>query len=130
MKKINCGGFYINEDNFEITDDGELKLKSGSGGASVVYCPLRSEGPYLYAEKTTSELAQADTIIFEQTAPAEYGGGTIYYPCVQWTMIPEAGGSFNILFLGEGETPRMITLSAGMDDYPTNDPQGGGGDVG
>lgn len=33
MKKINCGGFYINEDNFEITDDGELKLKSGSGGS-------------------------------------------------------------------------------------------------
>ena len=53
MKKINCGGFYINEDNFEITDDGELKLKSGGGSGG--------EGPLLV------------NIVYEDPA---LGGGT------------------------------------------------------
>lgn len=121
MKKINCGGFYINEDNFEITDDGELKLKSGGGGGNVIYCPIRSEGPYFYAEKTTRELAQAETIIFEEEAP---GLGTMYYSCVMWGVGSD-GGFFSLVVAGETEAARLIQLSADMDGYPTNDPDGG-----
>lgn len=28
MKKINCGGFYINEDDFNISEEGKLNLKT------------------------------------------------------------------------------------------------------
>lgn len=122
MKKINCGGFYINEDNFEITDDGELKLKNGSGGGSnVMYCPIRSDGPYIYAEKTTRELAQAETIIFEEESP---GLGTSYNLCVMWGVGSD-GGFFSLVLAGENEAARLIRLSAAMDDYPTNDPLAG-----
>lgn len=34
-KKISCGGFYIDENDFNISEEGELSLKPNGGAASL-----------------------------------------------------------------------------------------------
>lgn len=55
MKKINCGGFYINENDFSIDEEGKLNLKPNGGGNGYTIDETRT------------------TIISEQTVTTETG---------------------------------------------------------
>lgn len=43
MKKINCGGFYINENDFNIDEEGKLNLKPNGGGNGYTIDETRTE---------------------------------------------------------------------------------------
>lgn len=44
MKKINCGGFYINEDDFNISEEGKLSLKT-PGPLMLTMVPTSQSNP-------------------------------------------------------------------------------------
>ena len=122
MKKINCGGFYINEDNFEITDDGELKLKSGgsSGGGGVAYVELTEEENLtrikLTSTKTCAELLDEDVIIFYlQTSK-----NTAYFLCVNKVVPTEQGNSpyLFVMTYMNGSEPYITLKCSNTGDFP------------
>lgn len=53
MKKIQCGGFYVDDEAIE-TREGKPYLKTGGGGAMVVHLT------YSYDEETDTESLMAD----------------------------------------------------------------------
>lgn len=124
MKKINCGGFYINEDNFEITDDGELKLKSGGGG-NIVVCPMTSEfdlGEEMYvytAQMAAGELYAAESVVFEISQDAEQMKPGMKFPCLKAASL---SGQYRFGFANPNTndlTVVYITANSPL-DYPTN----------
>lgn len=124
MKKINCGGFYINEDNFEITDDGELKLKSGSGGSSgILVCPLEYTGTVIRATMKASDLFDADVVIFSGTDSSASRDQKTTGVCTEMASYANGSYSFEFVFAG-----LSLTLEADTgDDYPEAEPEVGPG---
>ena len=117
MKKINCGGFYINEDNFEITDDGELKLKSGSGGSSgILVCPLEATETGLRATMKASDLYDADAVVFSSTNSSASQTQKTTGVCTEMTSYADGSYSFGFIFTSTGVS--FLLEAATGDDYP------------
>lgn len=115
MKKINCGGFYINEDNFEITDDGELKLKSGggSGGGAAVVPATISGNTLTINEKAGSLMAKCES--GPVVVVASVDGQTAF--CAPIVYAIHSGSTYT--FVLTTLSGSMTFVSASADDYPT-----------
>lgn len=58
MKKIQCGGFYVDDGAIE-TRDGKPFLKTGGGGAMVVNMTYIQDGHIWTADKSISDICES-----------------------------------------------------------------------
>ena len=121
--KINCGGFEIDENNFEL-DGKTLKLKNGDsgGGATIVHADITADNPPL--DMTAGAIMTAmesGPVILLETAPM---AGT-----VAASPISIARNSSNVYVVKGGQNfPSYSAASA--DAYPSASGGSGGNNSG
>ena len=102
MKKISCGGFYINEDDFSIDEEGKLNLKPNRGGCGYTIDETRT---VIIPEQTVTTESVEDSV-FKLVVLAFAGGITVY---------PKVGDTLSITI--NGETKDVVGVESNADFF-------------